>query len=330
MDEVNSNNCEICFTNLFKYKCPKCNLNYCSMTCYKSEKHINCTEQFYRECCMSELEGVHVSKDMREKMEDILASSSNILPTNNNVQESLEDRLCDLALDDTDEIWERLNDQERKEFFKFIESDELKKYVKCWKPWWIFEMVEEIDDKTVLRCPKIYKNIIAIDKLVSKSPNKSIRYTIMHILLCYSYIARRYNGDHHSFHDEISEIYPEICPVLFSSNAGISFTSMEDVVGSFVFNASNSKVQLNNEFLMLIIDDLFYFLKAENTGRGFIAAALSDVRTILKGFPDYVKPICKKLEFFISWITTSKTFQGLMEELTDELEIAKMVNLTLK
>ncbi|CAI5759469.1 unnamed protein product [Candida verbasci] len=31
--------CQICNTNESKYKCPKCNIPYCSLACYKSESH---------------------------------------------------------------------------------------------------------------------------------------------------------------------------------------------------------------------------------------------------------------------------------------------------
>ncbi|CAI4222305.1 unnamed protein product [Auanema sp. JU1783] len=50
--------CEFCLTEGRElYCCPKCNVNYCSIRCYRNEKHNNCTEVFYKECVKQQLEG---------------------------------------------------------------------------------------------------------------------------------------------------------------------------------------------------------------------------------------------------------------------------------
>ncbi|ODV87953.1 hypothetical protein CANARDRAFT_193759 [[Candida] arabinofermentans NRRL YB-2248] len=36
-----STNCEVCLENKSKYKCPKCGIRYCSLICFKSEKHVH-------------------------------------------------------------------------------------------------------------------------------------------------------------------------------------------------------------------------------------------------------------------------------------------------
>ena len=38
-----------------KYTCPRCNIRYCSSACYKSEGHLQCSENFYKECFMEGL-----------------------------------------------------------------------------------------------------------------------------------------------------------------------------------------------------------------------------------------------------------------------------------
>ena len=40
--------CQLCVKNWANYTCPKCNIGYCSVTCYRSEYHKNCSEQFYQ------------------------------------------------------------------------------------------------------------------------------------------------------------------------------------------------------------------------------------------------------------------------------------------
>lgn len=40
--------CGICRRQFFRYTCPGCNVSYCSLTCFRSEAHSQCSEAFYR------------------------------------------------------------------------------------------------------------------------------------------------------------------------------------------------------------------------------------------------------------------------------------------
>ena len=44
--------CPLCLKQPSKYTCPRCNTRYCSVDCYKSEKHRDCSEIFYKHCFM--------------------------------------------------------------------------------------------------------------------------------------------------------------------------------------------------------------------------------------------------------------------------------------
>ncbi|KAJ8315934.1 hypothetical protein KUTeg_005948 [Tegillarca granosa] len=46
--------CKICLKDESQYTCPRCNIQYCSVDCYKSEKHVDCSEAFYKDCFMEE------------------------------------------------------------------------------------------------------------------------------------------------------------------------------------------------------------------------------------------------------------------------------------
>lgn len=65
-----------CNTAPFKYTCPRCNIVYCSLSCYKSQKHIKCSEDFYKQCVQDELSstasGGTNSKEEMRKIYDIL------------------------------------------------------------------------------------------------------------------------------------------------------------------------------------------------------------------------------------------------------------------
>lgn len=41
-----------------KYNCPRCNVAYCSVDCYKAPTHHQCSETFYRDNVIEEMAGL--------------------------------------------------------------------------------------------------------------------------------------------------------------------------------------------------------------------------------------------------------------------------------
>ncbi|KAF9153681.1 hypothetical protein BG015_002891 [Linnemannia schmuckeri] len=69
----NTHPCGICRAQPFKYICPRCNLRYCSLTCYKDQAHVQCTESFYKSSVMDELKSSPAATPQdRKKMLGIL------------------------------------------------------------------------------------------------------------------------------------------------------------------------------------------------------------------------------------------------------------------
>ncbi|VDK28137.1 unnamed protein product [Anisakis simplex] len=67
--------CSVLQENL--YVCPRCQLNYCSLRCYRNEKHRECSEDFYRRCVETELKNTkylnnskHIPKTFEQFMND--------------------------------------------------------------------------------------------------------------------------------------------------------------------------------------------------------------------------------------------------------------------
>lgn len=65
--------CGICLRQFSRYTCPECNLSYCSLTCFRSEAHSQCSEAFYRKEIQTGIE-TKSSKthEEREKMLELL------------------------------------------------------------------------------------------------------------------------------------------------------------------------------------------------------------------------------------------------------------------
>lgn len=59
-----------------KYSCPRCNILYCSVNCYKSEAHLQCSETFYKDCVVQEM--ALQSKKANSTLDDIPGPSDDI------------------------------------------------------------------------------------------------------------------------------------------------------------------------------------------------------------------------------------------------------------
>lgn len=69
-----SHTCAFC-TNPSNYSCPKCQSLYCSLACYKGEKHVFCSEKFYK----SNVEEEHEFQNSTRRNPDKLADQKKVL-----------------------------------------------------------------------------------------------------------------------------------------------------------------------------------------------------------------------------------------------------------
>uniref|UniRef100_A0A1A7XYI3 Zinc finger, HIT-type containing 2 n=1 Tax=Iconisemion striatum TaxID=60296 RepID=A0A1A7XYI3_9TELE len=75
-DESNSRRsavCKLCKCKPSNYTCPRCNIQYCCLSCYQSPDHSVCSEGFYKESVLQELKEMgKTESDGRKKMQEIL------------------------------------------------------------------------------------------------------------------------------------------------------------------------------------------------------------------------------------------------------------------
>lgn len=65
--------CMLCKTKSASYTCPRCNLQYCGLSCYQSPDHSACSEEFYKESVLQELKDMGKTEaEGRKKMQEIL------------------------------------------------------------------------------------------------------------------------------------------------------------------------------------------------------------------------------------------------------------------
>lgn len=122
--------CEVCCAHHSRYTCPKCNIRYCSVVCYR--EHGECTEDFYRNRSHQILN--LEAKDLRDETEFMLHRLQSNTPA------LLDDHLYDLLLaienDDHPRIERLLASHDIK---RNIEHDmpSLREWIlHPWHPWW--------------------------------------------------------------------------------------------------------------------------------------------------------------------------------------------------
>ncbi|KAM7359578.1 zinc finger HIT domain-containing protein 2 [Cochliomyia hominivorax] len=187
---MSSENCQICKEKPFKYTCPRCNIVYCSVICYKSQEHLICSEEFYKQCVQDELNSTQNGsnkEDMRKIYEilkrlresDAGLESENFdfdgldsddeenetefeeredgkdLEEDDDDEDDIAERLKDIDINDADEVWQRLTLAEKEEFKKLVSSGDMMKLMPDYKPWWLKKEYSKI---VVLPSKDEYKN----------------------------------------------------------------------------------------------------------------------------------------------------------------------------
>ncbi|XP_045454018.1 zinc finger HIT domain-containing protein 2 [Melitaea cinxia] len=208
--------CALCDDKPSKYCCPRCEVFYCSLDCYKSDKHMECSENFYRECVNQELASHHVDEDAKLKMVEILKKMHENGDDEIDDPENCEDvdsddgsdidlhtRIQDLNLDDPDALWNALTEDERNEFEFMLSKGDVGAIIPQWEPWWLYckekKLIEDVNETSneaeVLKtCPQI-KSVPKFSSLTSVKPSPAIRFNMANVIASYAFTLRYFNGE---------------------------------------------------------------------------------------------------------------------------------------
>nr|CAI5827329.1 unnamed protein product [Callosobruchus analis] len=310
-----TNTCKICDNALAKYSCPKCNILYCSLSCYQSPTHLECSESFYKDNVMSELNLNRNDEETKAKMLEILQRTHE----NNRISfsddaESLEgteysffdyvnateehdsddeevldigERLNGVNLDDADQVWDKLTEDERQEFVAFLKSEDVTKLIPSWQPWWLYHdnsMVEDLDKQNVYKekCPKHYQDIKDLAQITTKQPAESVKFNLVNILGAYAFTARFFNGD---LEDFAAEGVACTVAVSLTLRDAQNFDSYDMAVKSIEQECINTDwIVCDSENLHVMREDLDRILRGPNKfdRNYYVLSALSDLRELMK------------------------------------------------
>ncbi|XP_054885629.1 zinc finger HIT domain-containing protein 2 [Poeciliopsis prolifica] len=82
--------CMLCERKPSTYTCPRCNLQYCDLSCYRSPGHSACSEEFYKESVLQELKDMgKTGAEGKRKMQEILLGLRQKADTTHGGMESL-------------------------------------------------------------------------------------------------------------------------------------------------------------------------------------------------------------------------------------------------
>ncbi|CAH8477219.1 unnamed protein product [Heterobilharzia americana] len=118
--------------------------------------------------------------------------------------DDLQVRFKDLNLDNedisADEIWSRLTLKEKRDFNRFITSNNIIHFIPTWTPWWLEKksvIVEINQQNSQVNESLDLPAFKSLNQLLPSgiSPHHSVGFVLADVLLGYTFIMRFYNGD---------------------------------------------------------------------------------------------------------------------------------------
>lgn len=332
--------CNMCSVSIAKYTCPRCNVRYCSVDCYKSRSHLECSELFYQRCVTESLGATSAGDDQRLRMAEMLKNFEREHGDDDDEPPDLAERLSGIDLDgDPEKVLGVLTSDELKQFEAVLENESLRSdIVEPWDPWWCKQqprMVEELSETTATQIPSLLKDTEDLGRLLkTKTPSDSIAYGIINTLYGYAYVTRLYNGNH-------LNMSFESCDSLLDISMSLNKKQFQDVataLGSCISRLQNSDQNLfiSQEHSIAVVEDIVKILKGPNALSPLLytLAALSDCRHLFQSSYKMLKnekkspepqkqlrmfyEVRKKLEFYISWVRSCGT---LLQKLVPMMEL---------
>lgn len=196
---------------LARYTCPRCNVPYCSLRCYRA--HGSCAEDFYRDQVLGELRGRSASPSR-------LAGALRRLRQ----QRETEDVPGEVGLSPgpapgrLSGLWERLTPAEKAAFERLLSRGEAGRLLPPWRPWWwgrgtSLRLLEELDggaggdpaepvkdaaaaaaEPVPGDAPAMPAHIPALGSLSRGPASPLVRFQLPNVLFAYAHTLALYHG----------------------------------------------------------------------------------------------------------------------------------------
>ena len=286
-----------------KFTCPRCSVDYCSLKCYQSPAHQDCSEDFYKEGVQGELSGEMVTKEGKQSMMDILQRMNKEEEEEDCDSDDSDDdeepidlseRLQGIDLDKADDVWDKLSKDERKQFDELVKSGDLASVLPEYRPWWkvkvdvpkIRDLSDPEDESYKENCPEIVKLIVNFNT-ICKSPSVYLKYGLLNVLYAYAYAVKYFSGD---YNKEFCE-FVEIIQLLAKNLDGHNFELADTAVESAASEVNNHQfLAISLEFSRNVKKDVVEIVKGPTGDDNYyILAALSDLKRQFEKTIKYLK-----------------------------------------
>ncbi|KDO31713.1 hypothetical protein SPRG_03631 [Saprolegnia parasitica CBS 223.65] len=323
--------CGVCTEAASKYTCPRCNVVYCGVACYKTHGET-CTEHFYKAHVESEMQlnktvdttSAHAMQEALRRVYDEFADEN----------PSLDDRLEQLVeLMESDALTlDALTPDERAQFLREVADGRLGKLIALWTPWWTsspaayaaatksarHQLIVAIDDeddeddeddglpqhpKQLLTTARA-KALEPISALHAAPNGPVLRCNLFELLFAYAYTLRDYNGDWTTDVLEASATLIALSPVLHSQRV---YLTIEDVRAAC---ATASLPDMNAAAAAAALEDAATLSSASL----FVCDALCDLEALLLRAVDMadkrarkrLRAMAKTVHFYLVWSNSNR------------------------
>uniref|UniRef100_A0A674I6K8 Zinc finger HIT-type containing 2 n=1 Tax=Terrapene triunguis TaxID=2587831 RepID=A0A674I6K8_9SAUR len=344
--------CGLCLQERAPYTCPRCNMRFCSVPCYRG--HGACAEAFHRRQLLLRLQGQRGDPASRTRLKEALLRLRELREL-----EDAEPQLGRDLEDQDDGLWERLSPAEKAAFQRLLSSGEIGTFLPPWRPWWRGwgrGLVQELGGTegayppTGIRQPEessvpaVPASIPPLSSLTCSPASPLVCFQLPNVLYAYVFALTLYNGDlsEDELLPEFSDVVLDVCGALgarqvFRSTAEALQAALQAVTAS-----RYPECPLGNAGAMMAVAQI---LMGENQTKqkGYSLAALSHLARLLgkakKLVPTEERPRVygakKKCEFLLSWVNENQeSLTGLALEVQREykthLEAVKEVDVVTK
>lgn len=194
--------CSVCVRVTSKYTCPKCQLGYCSLDCYKGHGD-KCTEAFFERQVKEELSSQRATGEERRRLEQIVAQLSSLDHDDEAEEEEQEEedeereaeRLAMLAAKaDRGELTiEDLSPEEMQAFHSELKRGALGRSIEVWEPWWEKAAVFDLDGLDGEEDP--FQAPAHLCCGGGREAHPSVALTLLEALYAYVHTMRVFNGE---------------------------------------------------------------------------------------------------------------------------------------
>ncbi|MBZ3880973.1 Zinc finger HIT domain-containing protein 2 [Sciurus carolinensis] len=224
-----------------RYTCPRCNVPYCSLRCYRA--HGACAEDFYRDQVLRELRGRSASPSR-------LAGALRRLREQRETEDEPEEAGLSTgpAPGCLSRLWEGLAPAEKAAFERLLSRGEAGKLLPPWRPWWWDRgagprLLEELDGAPSSEpaapaepvpgdAPRAYKpavppRIPALASLSRCPASPLVRFQLPNVLFAYAHTLVLYHGGD-------DELLSDFCATLLGVSGALGaqqvFASAEEAL----------------------------------------------------------------------------------------------------